>query len=229
MANKTLLNAVNEVFKRVGMIIGDSQDLTSFTDQARQRSINVAIQVINEGVDELYSVSSVTMPAGQKQGTFTLATGTRGYALATDFTQFAPYPGQVLAIDKTNTQFIYEYPGGYNALLLLDPEQDDTGLPTYAAINPTDGTLQVDRAPTSTDNGKVYTYQYLKDLVMSATTDTVPFGNAVFRAMVPAWAMLYRRDQQNDFDKDIFQIQIGRAARLLSKMQPETDYCPRFY
>lgn len=228
MANKTLLNCVNEIFRRVGMIQGDANLLTSLTDQSRQRSIDIAVQVVNEGIDELYSTSSIPMSSGQKQGTITLATGTRNYSLATDFTRFAPYPGGILAIDKTNTQFLYEYPDGYNALLLLDPEQDDTGLPVYAAINPTDGTLQVDRAPTASNgNGNIYTYQYEKDLVLSILTDTVPFGNTVFRAMVPAWVQLYRRDQQNDFDKDLFQIDLGRAARLLSRMQPQTDYCPR--
>ena len=228
MANKTLLNAVNEIFRRVGMIQGDAVLLTSLTDQSRQRSIDIAVQVVNEGIDELYTTSGVPMPSGIAQSTFTLATGTRSYTLATDLVRLAPYPpGDVIAIDKTNTQFIYAYPDGYNGLLILDPEQDDTGLPVYAAINPKDGTLQVDRAPTAAENGNVYTYQYEKELVLSILTDNVPFGNACFRAMVPAWVQLYRRDQQNDFDAEIFKASLGRAARVLSKMPPAADYCPR--
>jgi hypothetical protein len=232
MANKTLLNSVNEIFRRVGMIQGDAALLTSLTDQSRQRSIDIAVQVINEGIDELYSTSALPMPSGQAESTFTLATGTRSYTLATGLVRITPYDtdgqdGTVWAIDKTNTQFIYEYPGGYNGLLLRDPEQDDTGLPYWAAINPTDGTLQVDRAPTSAENGNVYTYQYEKELTLTSASDTVPFGLSVFRAMVPTWVQLYRRDQQNEFDLDLFKANMGRAARLLSRIMPDSDYCPR--
>lgn len=228
MANKTLLNAVNEIFRRVGMIQGDARLLTSLTDQARQRAIDVAVQVVNEGIDELYSVTGVSPSSGQDESTFTLATGTRSYSLASDLVRIKYYPGNVLAIDKTNAQFIFPYPEGYNGLLILDPEQDDTGLPYYAAINPTDGTLQVDRAPTAAENGRIYTYQYEKELVLTLLTDNVPFGNAVFRAMVPAWVQLYRRDQQNDFDAALFRTHLGRASRLVSKVPPQDDYCPRF-
>lgn len=233
MANKTLLNCVNEIFRHVGMIQGDAALLTSLTDQSRQRSIDIAVQVVNEGMDELYYATGLPMPAGQKEGTITLATNTRNYALAADLVRIKPLSPSdenpsVWMIDKTNTQYLYEYPGGYNGLLLLDPEQNDTGLPQFCAISPVDGTLQVDRAPTSTDgNGHVYTYQYEKELVLSVLTDTVPFGNAVFRAMVPAWAQLYRRDQQNDFDNDLFKASFGRASRLLSKVPPRDDYSPR--
>lgn len=232
MANKTLLNCVNEIFRHVGMIQGDAALLTSLTDQSRQRSIDIAVQVVNEGLDELYSATGLQMPAAQKQGTITLATGTRSYSLATDLVRIKPLDTvespRVWMIDKTNTQFLYEYPGGYNGLLILDPEQDDTGLPLFCAINPTDGTLQVDRAPTASEgNGSVYTYQYEKELALTILTDTVPFGNAVFRAMVPAWAQLYRRDQQNDFDQDLFKASFGRASRLLSKVPPSDNYSPR--
>lgn len=49
---KTLLNGVNEVFKRIKLIQGDAAALTSLTDSARQHSIDLAIQIWNEVVDE---------------------------------------------------------------------------------------------------------------------------------------------------------------------------------
>lgn len=219
---KTLLNSINEIFKRTGIIAGDAAALTSLTDSARQRSVDLAIQVINEGIEELYSATSVPMPKEQAESTITLVTSTRSYTLATDLVQMR-WP----LIDKTNNQYIHEYPGGYNAILEADPEQDDTGLPRFAAIDPTDGALYLDVAPTANENGRIYTYQYDKDLALSAATDTVPFSDAVFRAMVPAWVQIWTRAMRNEFDEGLFNVSLGRAGRLLTQNQPRQNYNPR--
>lgn len=219
---KTLLNGVNEIFKRTAIIAGDAGALTSLTDTARQPSIDQAVQVINEAIDEIYSVSNVALPNQQKESTLTLATSTRAYTLATDLVKLRwPF------IDKTNNQRLHEYPGGYNDILLGDPEQDDTGLPMYAAIRPTDGKLYLDRAPTSVENGRVYTYQYDKDTVLSLAADTMPFSDAVFRAMVPAWVQLFKRERRNEFDRDFYLLSIGRASRLLTQKNPRASWSPR--
>lgn len=222
MAHQTLLDAVNEILTRTGIIHGDSGLLTSLTSTARQRSIDIAIQVVNEGIDELYSACGVPMPDEQAESTITLVAGTRSYALASDLVQMR-FP----LIDKTNTQYIFEYPGGYNAILVQDPEQDDEGLPQYAAVSPVNSELYLDRAPAAEDAGKIYTYQYDKDVELTTVGNTVPFSDAVFRAMVPVWVQLWRRDQQNEFDGDLFRLNIGRAARLLPKQQPRDNYSPR--
>lgn len=219
---KTLLDAINQIFKRTAIIAGDAGALTSLTDTARQPSIDQAVQVINEAIDEIYSVSNVALPNQQKESTLTLATSTRAYTLATDLVKLRwPF------IDKTNNQRLHEYPGGYNDILLGDPEQDDTGLPMYAAIRPTDGKLYLDRAPTSVENGRVYTYQYDKDTVLSLAADTMPFSDAVFRAMVPAWVQLFKRERRNEFDRDFYLLSIGRASRLLTQKNPRASWSPR--
>lgn len=207
---KTLLNSVNEILTRAGVIAGDAGELASLTDSARQNYIDVAVQVVNEGIDELYSSTPYPLPKELKEGTVTMATGDRSYALASDIVQMR-FP----LIDKTNNQYIHEFPGGYQGMLILDPEQDDEGLPLYGVVSPVDGELFLDRAPDASLNGRVYTYQYDKDLVLSVAADTVPFTDAVFRAMVPAWVNLWKRDQRNSFDAALFKGQIGRAARLL--------------
>ena len=222
MANKTLLNATNEILKRVGIIAGDAGLLTSLTDSARQKSIDTAIQVTNEGIADLYVASNSALPNKQAESTITLVTGTRNYTLATTLVMLR-WP----LIDRTNNQYITEYPGGYNAMLIGDMEQDDTGLPHWAAIRPTDGALFMDRAPTSVENGRVYTYQYDKDTVLTLLTDTVPFGDEVFRAMVPAWAQLWRRDRQNSFDEPIYRRAVGDASLRLRKLPMRDNYSPR--
>jgi hypothetical protein len=219
---KTLLNATNEILKRVGLIAGDSGLLTTLTDSARQVAIDVAVQVVNEGIDELYAASNVAKPNGQGESTVTLATADRSYALAAGLIRLR-WP----MVDKTNTQFLHQYPGGYNAMLIADPEQDDTGLPVYAAINPVNGELHLDRAPTSVENGRVYTYQYDKELVLSLAADTVPFKDAVFRAMVPVWVQMWKRERRNEFDGELYKIDLGRAATLMTQILPRDSWSPR--
>lgn len=219
---KTLLNGVNEVLKRAGFIAGDAGVLTTLTDTARQTSIDTCVQVINEGVSELFTASGMPMPNEQKEGTVTLVAGTRSYSLASDVVQ-VHWP----MVDKTNTQFLYKFPGEYNDMLLLDPEQDDTGLPVYATLRPTDFKLFLDKAPTSAEAGRIYTYQYHRDLVLASASDTMPFTDAVFRSMVPAWVQLWKRENRNEFDGDLFKHSIGTASRMLSGMQPRTSYNPR--
>lgn len=220
---KTLLNGVNEILKRASLIAGDAGLLTTLTDSARQVAIDQAVQVINEGIDDLYATPGVPpLPNEQVEATFTLVAGTRAYALAATMVQLRwPF------IDKTNNQYLHPFPGGYSAMLVSDPEQDDTGLPYYAAIRPTDGYLHLDRAPTSVEAGRIYTYQYDKDLVLALAADTVPFKDAVFRAMVPAWLQLWKREMRNEFDAELYKMNIGRAATLMTQNPARTHYSPR--
>lgn len=219
---KTLLNSVNEVLKRVNEVAGDAAALTTLTDSARQHPIDLCIQVINEGIDELYSATGKPLPQEQKEGTITLVTSTRQYALASDLVMMR-WP----LIDKTNNQYIEQYAGDYNGMLLDDPEQDDTGLPRYGTISPVNGYLHLDCAPTSAENGRIYTYQYDKNLGMSLAADTVPFSDAAFRAMVPVWVQLYKREKRNEFDSGLYKTNLGRAARYTTMVEPRSSYNPR--
>ncbi len=219
---KTLLNSVNEILKRTAIVAGDAGLLTTLTDSARQVSIDQAVQVVNEGIDELYSTAEIAHPNQQAESTITLVLATRAYTLASDLIRIR-WP----MIDKTNTQWLREYPGGYNAELVGDPEQDDTGQPHYAAIRPTDGKLYLDRAPAAEDVGKVYTYQYDKSLELTVAASTVPFNDTVFRAMVPGWVQLFKRERRNEFDEKLYKLSIGRASRLLTQKQMRTHYNPR--
>ncbi len=164
----------------------------------------------------------MAQPNQQGESTVTLVLGTRAYTLASDLLRIR-WP----MIDKTNTQWLKEYPGGYNAELVGDPEQDDTGLPHWGAIRPTDGKLYLDRAPAAEDVGKVYTYQYDKSLRITTAAATVPFNDDVFDAMVPAWVQLFKRERRNEFDEALYQLSVGRASRLLTQRQMRTHYNPR--
>lgn len=219
--SKTLLDGVNEVLKRCQVISGDAGTLTSLTDSARQGPIDVTVQVINEGISQLYYSTRTPLPLEQAESNFTLVAGTRAYTLATDLVRLR-WP----LIDRTNSQFLNEFPGGYNAILTYDVEQDNTGLPHYAAIRETDGKLYLDAAPTSIEAGRVYYYQYDKDLVLDTASDAVPFSDAVFRSMVPAWVQLYKKEMRSEFDTSLFKESMGTAATIMTRKPQRASYMP---
>lgn len=214
----TLLTGVNDVLTRAKLIQGDSGTLTTLTDSPRQVWINQIIQIWNEVMEELYSTAEITMPKETAEATITLVTNTRAYALATYNTLYWPFR------DTTNGEYIYEYPGDYLDLVNSQPiPADYTGLPRYGVIRTTDGYLYLDYIPTSNENGLVYTYDYDKDISMSAAADTFPFRDEVYRALVPVVAGLLRVENRSE-SMPAFHENMGRAARLLSDVTPRTHY-----
>lgn len=219
---KTLLNCCNEVLKRVQLIQGDSGTLTSLTDSARQVYIDTAVQMWNETIDELYSISDKPKPKELAENTITLVTSTRAYVLQTDVIQLY-WPFQ----DETNGRYLLEYPGGYTELVKsqLIPA-NYTGLPIYGCIRPTDSYIYLDRIPTSNENGLVYKYRYDKDLVMTTAAATVPFTDIVFRDLVPAVAEMWKKQHNNKFDNGVYWNAMGKASRHLLGLQQRDSWTP---
>jgi hypothetical protein len=209
---KTLLQGVNEVFKKKRILV-NQDELTSLTNSGLQIFIDTAIQNWNEFMDELYRSGNAPYPSELKEGTITLQTNIREYDLENDLVQLR-YP----FLDETNGREIQEYPGGYIAIVNTQLVPSNyTGLPQYGAISPEDDKIYLDRIPTANENGLVYKYRYDKDVSLSNANDTFPFTDAVFRAAVPAVAEYWSRDRRNKFDQAVFDKSFGRAAELLSK------------
>jgi hypothetical protein len=223
----TLLDGVNDVLKKVGIIQGDSGVLTSFTDSARQAWIDSAIMAWRETVDELYDLSDIPTPLQLAEDSITLATADRSYVLAADLVQLR-WP----LIDKTNTEYIYEMHAmgnrsGYEMLLLRDPEQDDTGLPRFGAINPANGELHLDQDPTAAENGRVYTYQYDAELALDAAADVLPFSDTVRNFLVPAVAEIWKREEHRAFDAELWSKRVAQAAGKLPQTPRSHSWNPR--
>ena len=213
---KSLLDCVNEVLTRLKYINGTQSALTTLTDSARQNWIDITIQVVNEGIDTLYDSSGIPKPQELAEADITLTLNEREYTLPTDLVQLR-WP----LLNEDDGEFIHEYPGGYEQMRKDQPRPNSgyEGTPVYGVINPINGKLRFDHRPTADDVGTVFKAQYDKDLVLESATDTVPFTDAAFRAMVPAWAQLVQRDLKRDFDGDIFNRQIGQAARFINQQQ----------
>lgn len=212
----TLLQGVNEVLKRVSIIAGDVGELASLVDSPRQVFIDTAVQAWNEVIDRLYSQTGQPLPKVLKETTITLADGVRNYALPADLTRVY-FP----LIDETNGFTIEEYPGGYLGLVADQPiPSQRVGRPLHAVVRPTDMNLYMDATPTSEEAGSVYTLRYDGDVSLSSASDTFPFSDAVFRALVPAVAEIWRRNRNKAFSESILVQSLGTASQFLSA-QPQ--------
>ncbi len=221
---KTLLQGVNEVLIKASALDTSGQ-LSSLSDNARQTWIDLAVQVLNEVVDEIYSLGKWSKPKQLKVGTITLATNAREYALRSDAIRLRT---EFDLIDETNNHII-EVLGddGYYQIIRGDHEQDDTGKPTFCAISPISGNIYMDRIPTATENGLEYKYRYDRDFELEDATDQFPFSNAVFRAVIPAAAELWKLNRHQDFSSDVFRLSLGRAGRLARKTPPRQTWMPK--
>lgn len=216
---KTLLQGTNEVLKRLQLIQGDSGELVSLTDSARQVFIDRIVQSWNEVVEEMYSIANVPLPETMAENTITLVTNDRDYALQADLVElYFPF------LDETNGRHIWQ-----KDYLKIVNEQFQpgnwTGLALYGGIRPTDGELYLDRIPTVNENGLIYKYRYLKDHSVSLAADTFPFTDTVFRALVPAVAEYYTDAEERDVS--LYTINLGRAARLLNRVRERNSWSRR--
>lgn len=220
--SKTLLNGVNEVLKRV-QIVSESNLLTSLTNSGKQVFIDLAVQAWREATQQVFSKANVMMPYQAESDSITLVSGTRTYSLASDLIQIR-WPLH----DETNGQYISEYPGGYEELRNSQNfTANYTGLPLQAAISPIDGDLYLDYIPTSGEAGYSYTYFYWKATDLNVATDTFPFDDDVFWALVPVVSDIWRMMQQNKQNGSFVKLSYGRAIRMLKRNPPSNTWISR--
>jgi len=168
----TFLAAVNRIFRANGIIRGDTDPITTFSDTAHNASIQVATIAVQ---DELASLVSDKMIPAERLTSATISTtsGTRTYALASDFIRFYGTPHLYCVADNTQ---IYEYPGGLPKLQTdIFTYATDPGDPInwYFEPGPTNaiGFWQV---PNSV---KQWVYEYEASVLVSASSDTLPFNS----------------------------------------------------
>lgn len=228
----SLMDFTNRLLKRVGVIQGDTGDLSSFTDSARQVDIDVALQSINELIHEYYSRGMFDGEVAE--GTITLVTATtsatdalapREYALATDFERMTGNKDQRILRNEANTFVIKEHRGGYAQLKAdqIDPS-DFNGQPTSWVINPLRGVMEINTNPQAEESGDVYKYLYDKRIALTATGDTFPFSDTVVDAIMPATAQMWKRERRKEFDSAIFTSSFNRGLSYLSQSQSKTRY-----
>ena len=217
--SKTLLDGVNDLLDRVG-IVDANGPLASLTIQGKQLFIDLAVQVWNETVDDACNMMGIPHIGEPTTSSITLVAGTREYDLPTDLVQIR-WP----LLDETNGHWINEYCGGYEQMRIDQNILTDwTGLPYAACISPVNGKLRMERTPTSAEAGAVYSLLYDKDLVMDSATDTFPFSDATYRAMLPVVTEAWERRKRNDFDLEEHKKQLSRALLFANKVNRRTHW-----
>lgn len=168
----TFLEAVNRVLRMEGIILGDDDDLTSFSDTQHAATQSMARIAIQSQLADL--VSDGYIPYENSSATLTTVAGTRTYALATDFQRFQEL--FMVEYDDANepTQKILCYPGGESQLRKdYERYQEDQTTPNW--FYPLAGSSkQIGFYPVP-DAAKTYRYYYEADVSVEVATDTLPF------------------------------------------------------
>lgn len=215
----TLLDAVNAVGKRA-RFLDENTELVSLSNTAKQTFIDITIQAWNEATVELFDVTHRGVPSEVKSATITLVASTRSYSLATDILSIR-WPMH----DETNGRYIHEWKGTFESLVHVQVHPDSqTGTPCYGMVSPIDGTLYLDKIPTSSEAGYVYTYHYDKEILLSSATDTMPMSDTAYHMLIPAVAEKVRRDKDAAFDGAFWAKQMGLASRAILRSQRSGKY-----
>lgn len=217
--SKTLLNGVNDVLQRAG-IIDTNNELGSLTNLGKQVYVDLAVKMWSEVTDDVCNMMGIPKTGETASSTITLVEGQREYDLPSDLVQLR-WP----LIDQTNGNYIQPYPGGYEQMRIDQQIPGDwLGLPYAAAINPTTGDLRLERTPTSTEAGKVYDIFYDKDEGMTAASSVFPFSDAVYRAVMPVVAECWERKKRNDFNEQEYRHQLSRAMSFVNQANRRTHW-----
>lgn len=169
----TYLTVVNDILAVDGIIFGDDDAITSFSDTQHVASIRLAKQAVKQELAAL--VSDQLIPYEKTSATLTVSARTAD--LASDFIRMqdeSPWLVETDASDVSKGTYISEYPGGEPLLRKNDLNyRENTGKPTYWYwVGGTAKTLGFYTVPSTT---YYYRYYYEKDVSVTNETDTVPF------------------------------------------------------
>ena len=218
------LAGVNRVLRANGIIRGDDDDVTTFSDVQHNATLNIAIIAIQ---DELMEIASDKLISAEyTTGTIVTVSGTTTYSLATDFVQFFG-----VAKFVTGSRFIVEYPGGLERLEIDNINFDtQTGSPNWWYFLHGAG-QRVSFYPTP-NLVETMTYRYEKDVSVTYGSDVLPFNREIeAQAFCTAAGRRFKfmfEDAQNVdmvlLGDPAYQGAKGRLARLMTGKNPSKRY-----
>jgi hypothetical protein len=164
------LAGVVRVMRANGIIRGDTDAPTTFSDLQHGATVQLAMIAIQDELTELSS--DILLPYEKKTtGSITTVSGTRVYSLASDFVRF--YGTAMLYCSADNTQ-IAEYSGGQDRLRQdIFTYKTDAGDPSCWYFE--EGTTKQIGFFQVPNSAKTYTYDYEYDTSVTNTTDVLPF------------------------------------------------------
>lgn len=232
----TFLGAVTRILQLCGHIRGDTDAPTSFTDTAHNSTMSIAQIAVQ---DELTNLAADRLIPYEKASTSISLTGsTRIYTLPGDFISFY---GVAHFYDSTDNRLILEFPGGQEQLQLIDYRYKTTeGTPNYWYWEPAStkkvGFYQV---PNSTYDGRSLSYDYESSILVSSSSDTMPFHNTeeanTFCVMAGRRFKFLFEDVENKndiqaiLDNDVsYRTSRATLLRLIRGQNPPNRWSPRY-
>ena len=230
-SSQTFLDAVNAVLKRTGVLQGATGVLTTLSDSARQRQIDVTIQSWGEAIQHLLNMGMVPGETASATVIFS-GTGEREFSKPSDYVRPAgTMPGTRVWRAATAEYVVSEYEGGYEAMIgsQLTPA-NWTGRPNGWTINPTTDKFRFDTTCTTTDTlNLLYEKRIRFTSTSTATSDTFPFDDLVVDGLVPVVAEFMMAAVKGDpLDASVYKLNLSRAASLAMQRQPNRGYGIRY-
>ena len=222
------ITGLNRLLRINGVIRGDDDALTTFSDTQHSADIQLAQIAIQDELSEI--VSERLIPYEKTSSTIALVTGTRVYALESNFVRF--YGDNPSFYDSTDNVRYYEYAGGENALMnQIYTYKTDQGAPTWWYWDDTTSKkIGFFNVPSSVYNGRSLSYDYEKDVSVTDSTDTLPFHNTIeANAFIQAAArrfyfMLSNQPQGLLAEDATYQNAKSRLYNLLRPTNPSKYY-----
>ena len=225
----TFLSAVNRMLQLNGVIRGDTDVLTAFTDTNHASTSAIAQIAVQNEITELSSRG--TLPYQHKTtGTITLANGTRSYTFASDFISLwgdAPF-----FLDTTQNYQIYQYQGGEEQLRNdILTYRTDGGAPNWFYLElGAVSKVSFYPVPDASVNNRALVYDYNGSVNVSASSDVIPFQTTeqqyAFCEMAGRrFKFLYEGKVDISMDSDpVYREARSRLFALLKWKQPGRKY-----
>lgn len=173
----TFLECINRILRSNAIIRGDTDTVATFNDVQHNASLNVGIVAVQNELIQLIAERLIPKERSTS-GSISFVTNTRTYDLATGFTRFY---GEPHFFNGTQNRQIYEYPGGLEKLQVeIFNYATQYGQPNWWYWEPTNSTLKkvgFFLVPSSAENGQAWTYDYEASVMITASSDNLPFHN----------------------------------------------------
>lgn len=219
--SRTLLNEVNVILKKSGLIQGSTGELTTLTNDALQVDIDNVVKACNRA---LLDVARAGVDINLRtEGTLTLVTATREYVVPTSPVFIEMVSPRM--IDETLGQWMEPYPGGYSQLRedQLIPA-NYTGLPLFWVINPTNNKFRLNTLPTANENGRIYKFIYKTSLLLAVAADVFPLRDDATEALEDCIEQQFNRHRKGQFDQSAYQMSIAMCAQIARQLPQQSRY-----
>lgn len=225
----TFLDCVNRMLRINGFIRGDTDTLTTFSDTSHNSSSQMAQIAVQMEITEL-SGRGLLPYQHKTNGSLTMTTNTRTYALPSDFVQMWGDPP--FFYDSVAEFQVFEFQGGENNLRnSILTYRTDPGYPLWFYFE-LGTTQQVSfyPVPDSARNGLVLAFDYSASVNVLNSTDVIPLPTIDQQyAFVGMAARRFKFLYEGKIDTPVEDDPVYREARsmlfsLIKGKQPATRY-----